>query len=95
MGQRCARKDQSVTGGVSSPRLTNGATAAVGSPGVLDPSTRHRSTRFVEANGIRYAIIKELTGQAVEKPHVSMLLCRGSTGDRQWIRNRISLLPLS
>jgi hypothetical protein len=28
--------------------------------------------RFVEANGIRYAYLNELTGQAVEKLHVSM-----------------------
>ena len=56
-----------MTGGVSSRRLTNGATATVGSPGSVDWSTRHRFTRSVEANGIRYAYVKELTGQAVEK----------------------------
>jgi hypothetical protein len=56
-----------VTGGVSSRRFTNEATAAVNSPGTVDPSTRHRSRRFVEANGIRYAYLNELTGQAVEK----------------------------
>ena len=58
MDQRRARKDQPVTGGVSSRRLTNGATATVGSPGSVDRSTRHRFTRSVEANGIRYAYIK-------------------------------------
>jgi len=56
-----------VRGGVSSRRLTTGATAAVAAPEALDPSTRYRSMRFVGANGIRYAYLNELTGQAVEK----------------------------
>jgi hypothetical protein len=56
-----------VRGGVSSRRLTTGATAAVAALEALDPSTRYRSMRFVGANGIRYAYLNELTGQAVEK----------------------------